>query len=99
MSGSRTMIRAWRSPSKSSRAPRQHAEPPRTSAAQEQPMVEETNDAIIAATRTWIERAVIGLSLCPFAKAVYVKNQVRYAVSSARSTDALLDDLARELLN
>ena len=31
------------------------------------------DDAIIAATRRWLERAVIGLNLCPFAKAVYVK--------------------------
>ncbi len=48
-------------------------------------------------TRTWIERAVIGLNLCPFAKAVYVKEQVRYVVSDATRGDALLEDLTREL--
>ena len=26
---------------------------------------------ILAATRRWLERAVIGLGLCPFASAVY----------------------------
>jgi hypothetical protein len=55
------------------------------------------NDAIITATRAWIERAVIGLNLCPFAKAVYVKNQIRYVVGEARTPEALLDDLVREL--
>lgn len=52
---------------------------------------------IIAAARLWLERAVIGLNLCPFAKSVYVKEQVRYAVSSARTVDEVLDDLTREL--
>ncbi|MGE0348947.1 DUF1415 domain-containing protein [Hydrogenophaga sp.] len=50
-----------------------------------------------AATRRWIEKAVIGLNLCPFARAVYVKNQVRIVVSQARHLDAFLDDLDREL--
>ncbi len=52
---------------------------------------------VIAATRRWLERAVIGLNLCPFAKAVSVKDQVRYVVSMATTTDALLEDLAAEL--
>ncbi len=52
---------------------------------------------IIAATRKWLERAVIGLNLCPFAKGVHVKGQIRYVVSAAQTTDALLDDLEREL--
>ena len=56
-----------------------------------------TPDEIIGATRTWIERAVIGLNLCPFAKAVYVKDQIRYVVSDAVHVEALLDDLTREL--
>ena len=52
---------------------------------------------VIAATREWLEKAVIGLNLCPFAKAVYVKNQVRFVVSTARSLDGWLEDLDREL--
>ena len=55
------------------------------------------DEDVIAATRQWIEKAVIGLNLCPFAKAVYVKNQVRYVVSRAPHLDGLLEDLDREL--
>jgi len=55
------------------------------------------DDSVLLATRSWVERAVIGLSLCPFAKAVHVKEQIRYVVSAARTTDALLSDLRREL--
>jgi hypothetical protein len=53
--------------------------------------------AVIVATREWLEKAVIGLNLCPFAKAVYVKNQVRFVVSAASHLDGLLEDLDREL--
>ncbi len=56
-----------------------------------------SDDDVLAATRRWIEAAVIGLNLCPFAKAVYVKQQVRLVVSRARHIDGLLDDLDREL--
>lgn len=52
---------------------------------------------IIAATRSWVDKAVIGLNLCPFAKAVQVKNQIRYAVSSASDVGTLLADLMLEL--
>ena len=55
------------------------------------------SDEIIATTRKWLERAVIGLNLCPFAKGVHVKGQIRYVVSAAQTEDALLDDLEREL--
>jgi hypothetical protein len=54
-------------------------------------------DKVVALTRAWIEQAVIGLNLCPFAKAVYVTERVRYAVSDAATSGALHDDLAREL--
>ncbi len=48
-------------------------------------------------TRAWLERAVIGLNLCPFAKGVHVKGQVHYAVSGATSAEALVHDLELEL--
>jgi hypothetical protein len=48
-------------------------------------------------TLRWLERAVIGLNLCPFAKSVYVKGQVHCAVSSAVTLEALRDDLIQEL--
>jgi len=57
----------------------------------------ERHAEIIAVTRGWLERAVIGLNLCPFAKAVHVKGQIRYVISQAQTDDALLDDLEREL--
>ncbi|MEX1165416.1 MAG: DUF1415 domain-containing protein [Hydrogenophaga sp.] len=53
--------------------------------------------AILEDTRRWIEKAVIGLNLCPFARAVYVKNQVRIVVSRAKHLDAFLDELDAEL--
>jgi len=56
-----------------------------------------SDEDVIAAMREWIEKAVIGLNLCPFAKAVYVKNQVRYVVSHAPHLDGFLEDLDREL--
>jgi hypothetical protein len=54
-------------------------------------------DAVVIATRNWLERAVIGLNLCPFAKAVHVKDQVHYAVSTAIDAPQVLADLAAEL--
>lgn len=54
-------------------------------------------NAIIAATRAWVDKAVIGLNLCPFAKAVQVKNQVRYVVSAAQTAQELRADLMVEL--
>ncbi|AOK45854.1 hypothetical protein WT60_02580 [Burkholderia sp. MSMB617WGS] len=52
---------------------------------------------ILAATRHWLTRAVIGLNLCPFAKGVHVKRQIRYAISRAASLEAALTDLESEL--
>ena len=58
-----------------------------------------TPDAATVAdhTRQWLEKAVIGLNLCPFAKAPHVKNLVRISVSQARHLDGFLEDLDREL--
>lgn len=47
--------------------------------------------------RRWLERAVIGLNLCPFAKAVYIKGQVRIVVSDASTERALLEQLGEEM--
>jgi len=51
---------------------------------------------VIAATRTWMEKAVIGLGLCPFAAHAHVRDQIRYVVSDHSEPDDLLEDLARE---
>ena len=57
----------------------------------------ETPEEIIAATRNWLEKAVIGLDLCPFARTVYMRDQVRFVVSEAETPEALLADLVGEL--
>lgn len=51
----------------------------------------------IAATQHWLEQAVIGLNLCPFARAVHVKRQIRWVESPVREAQGLLEDLVREL--
>jgi hypothetical protein len=56
-----------------------------------------TTAAVIASTQRWLERVVIGLNLCPFAKAVYVKRQIRYAVTAATTAEELLAELRHEL--
>jgi hypothetical protein len=57
-----------------------------------------TVDPVIAATRAWIERAVIGLNLCPFAKAVYLKDRIRYVVNHTESLEEVAAALEQELL-
>lgn len=52
-----------------------------------------TDDQIIALTRAWLEEAVIGLNLCPFAESVHRNNQVTYYVSRADDETALMEDL------
>ncbi|MGH8814831.1 MAG: DUF1415 domain-containing protein [Advenella sp.] len=47
--------------------------------------------------RRWLEKAVIGLNLCPFAKSVYVKDQVRIAICQAQDRHALTAQLYEEL--
>jgi hypothetical protein len=52
---------------------------------------------MIERTAHWLDRAVVGLNLCPFAKAVQARQQVRYVVSDATSEEELLVDLLHEL--
>lgn len=58
---------------------------------------ETIRETVLNDTRRWLERAVIGLNLCPFAKSVYVKGQVHLAVSAAVDATSLLLDLIGEL--
>jgi len=51
----------------------------------------------IEQTRHWLEQAVIGLNLCPFAKAVHTRGQIRWVQSSATNVPALMADLVHEL--
>lgn len=64
----------------------------------DQPSPSACDDAVVVQdTVRWLERAVIGLNLCPFAKSVHTKGQIHYVVSHATDTRALLEDLQREL--
>jgi uncharacterized protein len=56
-----------------------------------------TTQQVIALTQRWLERAVIGLNLCPFAKAEHVHGRIRYRVSDANTTDALVQHLEEEI--
>jgi len=55
------------------------------------------DDTVIALTQAWVAEAVIGLNLCPFAKSVYVKEQIRYVVSHADDEAGLAQQLLDEL--
>ncbi|MET0292018.1 MAG: DUF1415 domain-containing protein [Steroidobacteraceae bacterium] len=54
-------------------------------------------ERVVAETRGWVDHAVIGLNLCPFAKAVQAKGQIRYVVSSATKVGSLLAELRAEM--
>lgn len=56
-----------------------------------------THKRVIRATRHWLEAAVIGLNLCPFAKSVHIKKQIRFVVSDAHDVESLYRDLINEL--
>ena len=55
------------------------------------------HDIVIADTVRWLEKAVIGLNLCPFAKGVHTKDQIHYVVSEADDAEGVAQDLHREL--
>jgi hypothetical protein len=55
-------------------------------------------DEIIASTRRWVEKSVIGLNLCPFAEGVYRAGRVRFQVSGQRSASSLLEEFRSELI-
>lgn len=58
----------------------------------------EVFDTVCQDMRIWLERAVIGLNLCPFAKSVHVRGQIHWVVSAAGEPGALRDELRLELL-
>jgi uncharacterized protein len=62
------------------------------------PAIGDSGERVVAATRRWVEKAVIGLGLCPFAASPYRRDLIRYRVSEQRSTEGLAEELAQELL-
>jgi len=77
--------------------------PPQSPAAADAPVpsapspTPEETAAVLAATVDWVEKAVIGLNLCPFARGVVSAGRIRYVVSGARTTDQLVEALVHEL--
>jgi hypothetical protein len=61
------------------------------------PATREPTSIVTARMLAWVEHAVIGLNLCPFAKAPWVKGQVRCVVSASRDPESLLEELRAEL--
>jgi hypothetical protein len=59
----------------------------------------ELAERVVAATRNWLEKAVIGLRLCPFAAKPYRSGSIRYRVSEQQSCDGLAEELEQELLH
>lgn len=60
-------------------------------------MLATATEEIIASTRRWLEKAVIGLNLCPFAESIYRATRIRFHVSEQRSAAGLLQELRCEL--
>ena len=56
-----------------------------------------SDDLALRRTRAWVERAVVGLNLCPFAKAPLVKGQIRYVLDETDDPRVLLESLCAEM--
>jgi uncharacterized protein len=54
-------------------------------------------DHAIAETRAWLMRAVVGLNLCPFAKAPLMKGQIRFVATETDDPRVLLEALCDEM--
>jgi uncharacterized protein len=57
----------------------------------------ESAERVVAATRNWVEKVVIGLRLCPFAASPYLLGLIRYTVSEQQSPEGLAEELKEEL--
>jgi len=55
------------------------------------------SDGALQRTRGWVEHAVVGLNLCPFAKAPMVKGQIRYVLCETDDPRVLLDVLCAQM--
>lgn len=56
-----------------------------------------SHDEVIEATRHWLEAAVIGLNLCPFARNVHHGRRIEWVVSDAATEQALAVDLMQAM--
>lgn len=55
------------------------------------------SSAAIAATMRWLNEAVVGLNLCPFARPVIEQNAIRITETSAATRKAVLEVMATEI--
>lgn len=51
----------------------------------------------LALVRQWLERVVVGLNLCPFARGPWTRGEIRIVVCPATENAAILDFLGSEL--
>lgn len=58
---------------------------------------EEKRKEILAITKKWVETIIIGLNLCPFAKAPFLKNAVRFSLKDATTMKGFLELFAKEI--
>lgn len=56
-----------------------------------------SENAVIAATKSWVQQMVVDLSLCPFARQVVDQQTLRFSYSQACSETDLLASLKHEL--
>jgi hypothetical protein len=55
------------------------------------------DDEVVAEVKSWIDKVIVGLNFCPFAKKEIQRNTVRYAISPATQANDALGDLLEEL--
>lgn len=60
-------------------------------------MLKESKNDIITTCQKWVETFIIGLNLCPFAKAFYIKNQVRFSVIDGKNGEDFLLAFGEEI--
>ena len=56
-----------------------------------------SDEVVTQLTQDWVVKAVIGLNLCPFAKAEHVHGRIRYEVSHSTDSDTLLQELKQSI--
>jgi uncharacterized protein len=61
------------------------------------PNAASSDEVVMGLTQNWVVKAVIGLNLCPFAKAEHVHGRIRYEVSHATDRAHLLQELEQSI--
>jgi hypothetical protein len=56
-----------------------------------------SNEVIETAVKSWIEKVIVGLNFCPFAKKEMERNTVRYAIFPTTQVNDALGNLLEEL--